>query len=214
MPFIDTGYDDWIWNNRNLPNKINEKEDIELVIRADVITLVFRSLFIYGVFFLFLIGRVLISGLNPVWISFYEFFMWSVASLMIVTVIVIFHNYYLSMQIITNERVIDIDQTGIFKREINTVPISNIQDVTYKKNTFWKSIFNYGDIIVQTAGQTPKEAKDGVLGVVFNDVPRPNEIKQFLFEIKSASESSKAKEKADIHAQALKKVLAGHTLGS
>lgn len=214
MPFVKTGYDDWIWDNPNLPNKVNEKEDIKLVIRADVFTLVVKSLFFYIVFFLFLIGRVFISGLEPIFISGYEFLMWGVSSLMIVNFIVIFHNYYLSMQIITNERVIDIDQTGIFKREINTVPITNIQDVTFKRDTFLKSILNYGDIIVQTSGQSPKESKDGVLGVVFNNVPRPAEVKEFLLQIKNSSENEKTKEEAEINAQALKKVLGGHILGS
>jgi uncharacterized membrane protein YdbT with pleckstrin-like domain len=214
VPFVKTGYDDWIWDNPNLPNKVNEKEDIKLVIRADVFTLVVKSLFFYIVFFLFLIGRVFISGLEPIFISGYEFLMWGVSSLMIVNFIVIFHNYYLSMQIITNERVIDIDQTGIFKREINTVPITNIQDVTFKRDTFLKSILNYGDIIVQTSGQSPKESKDGVLGVVFNNVPRPAEVKEFLLQIKNSSENEKTKEEAEINAQALKKVLGGHILGS
>ena len=214
MPLETTGYDEWIWNNPNLSDKINEKEDIHLVVREDVIVLVFKSLFIYISFLLLLIGRVLISGLDPIWISLYGFIMWFMVSILILVFIVIFHNYYLSMQIITNLRVIDIDQTGIFKREVNTVPVENIQDVTFKKNTFFKSVLNFGDVIIQTSGNAPTEAQGGVLGAVFNNVPRPNEIKQLLLEIKEVSENVKAREIADLHAESLRKLLSGAVLGS
>jgi uncharacterized membrane protein YdbT with pleckstrin-like domain len=125
-----------------------------------------------------------------------------------------FHNYYLSLQIVTSERIIDIDQKGLFLREVNELPIDNIEDVTYKQNGFWGTIFNFGDVIVQTAGSAPThnpesngENEKGINGFVFNNVPNPSEISNTISQLRQKSKELHMKDSAYINAQAIREHL-------
>ncbi len=60
--------------------------------------------------------------------------------------------YYYNVGIITNTRVIDIDQISILYRETTEARNEKIEDVTSKSAGYWGAIFNYGNIFVQTAG--------------------------------------------------------------
>ncbi|OHA17430.1 MAG: hypothetical protein A3G52_02165 [Candidatus Taylorbacteria bacterium RIFCSPLOWO2_12_FULL_43_20] len=82
-------------------------------------------------------------------------------------------DYYLDVWYVTNKRVIDVDQKGIFYREIATLYYNNLQDVTTKTKGFVETVFNFGDIYMQTAGEkrefiirsaaNPEEAKHIIL---------------------------------------------------
>ncbi len=207
-------YDRLIWENPNFPNKIRPDEDLIFLVREDISMLIFRAVSIYLVFFILLILRAFLAGLDSLFIQFYDAITWALATLLVVFFTVIFHNYYLSLQIITSERVIDIDQTGLFKKEVNSVPIQNIQDITFKKDTFLKTILNFGDIILQTSGNTPREAKNNVNGVVFNNVPNPKEITTLITEIMEQSENNAIKASAEAHAKELREILSKKILGS
>ena len=57
--------------------------------------------------------------------------------------------------ILTNQRIINIDQSGFFLRRVSEAELSNIQNVTYEIKGPIKSMLNFGEIIVQTAGNAP-----------------------------------------------------------
>ena len=61
-------------------------------------------------------------------------------------------NYYLDVWIITNKRIIDVEQQGLFKREISFLHMDKIQDVTFKVDGVLATMLNYGNLAVQTAG--------------------------------------------------------------
>ncbi|MBI5045605.1 MAG: PH domain-containing protein [Candidatus Niyogibacteria bacterium] len=69
-------------------------------------------------------------------------------------------DYYLDMWIITNERVISIEQRGLFNREISEFMLSRVQDVTVEIPDFFATVFKFGNIIVQTAGEKQFIAKN------------------------------------------------------
>lgn len=60
-------------------------------------------------------------------------------------------DYYLDSIIITNKQVIDIDQKGLFNRETSNFDINRIQDVTVDVNGFFATVFDFGDLHIQTA---------------------------------------------------------------
>lgn len=67
-----------------------------------------------------------------------------------------FTTFYLDMWIITNDRLVDIRQTNLFARTIAEVDLCQVQDVTSEVNGFFHTLFNYGDVFLQTAGAVPK----------------------------------------------------------
>lgn len=88
------------------------------------------------------------------------------------TLFIIWMDYYLDIWIVTNERILDIEHSGIFKREVSEFPIRNVQDVTIEIPGMIPSILKYGNLLVQTAGERnfkvmqipyPEEAKDIII---------------------------------------------------
>lgn len=69
------------------------------------------------------------------WISFFIF--WT--------------DYVLDAWIITNQRLIDIEQIGLFNRRISTLTLDKIQDVTTQQTGILDSILHIGEVIIQSA---------------------------------------------------------------
>ncbi len=62
-------------------------------------------------------------------------------------------DYYLDAFILTNERLVRIDQRGLFNRTVGTIGLDRIQDVTIETRGMIGTFLKYGDIIVQSAGE-------------------------------------------------------------
>lgn len=61
-------------------------------------------------------------------------------------------NYIFNVGLITTHRVVDIDYHFVLYKEVNQTTFGNIEDVTTKTGGFLRSLLNYGDVFVQTAG--------------------------------------------------------------
>jgi hypothetical protein len=57
--------------------------------------------------------------------------------------------------IVTNDRLIDITQVTILKSTVSSTPLKHIQDTTSSLSGLFQTFINYGDIEVQTAGNSP-----------------------------------------------------------
>jgi uncharacterized membrane protein YdbT with pleckstrin-like domain len=86
-----------------------------------------------------------------------------------------FMDYWLDVFIVTDKRILDIQQKGLFNRTVSELRMYRIQDVTAEIKGFWRTIFNYGSIYIQTAGE--KERFD------FADIPRPNDVAKIILEL-------------------------------
>jgi membrane protein YdbS with pleckstrin-like domain len=82
-------------------------------------------------------------------------------------------NYYLDILFVTNKHLIDVDQLGLFSRDIATTPIHNIEDIKIEIKGILGTWFQFGNLHIQTAGASkemiirgikhPQEAKDAIL---------------------------------------------------
>ncbi len=62
-------------------------------------------------------------------------------------------DYYYDVWIVTNFRIIDIDQQGLFKRNVASIlNLDHIQDMDYELHGVVGNILNFGHLSVQTAG--------------------------------------------------------------
>ena len=84
-------------------------------------------------------------------------------------------DYYLDVWIVTNERIINIEQKGFFNRNISELKLTKIQDVTSEINGFIPTILNYGNICVQTAGEVER--------FTFLQIPNPNHVKNVIVQL-------------------------------
>jgi hypothetical protein len=65
-------------------------------------------------------------------------------------------NYYYDILIVTDNEVIDIDQNGLFDRHISEISLLRIQDVSARVKGFWPTLFNYGDVVAESAGENTR----------------------------------------------------------
>lgn len=86
-----------------------------------------------------------------------------------------FIDYYLDNWIITNDRLISIDQKGLFARTISELDLYRIQDASSEVKGFFGTLLNYGDLHVQTAGE--KEL------FVLRSIPDPHHIRTRLLDL-------------------------------
>lgn len=85
---------------------------------------------------------------------------------------VIFTDYYLDILIVTNQRVIDVEQKGLFARDIATAPLGSIQDVKIEIFGFIATMFNFGNLHLQTAG-SEKE-------IIIRGIKNPEYVKKLI----------------------------------
>lgn len=70
--------------------------------------------------------------------------------------------------IITDQRLIDIDQNSIFSRVVTETDHDKIQNVSYEVKGILPTFFNFGKIIIETAGPTEN--------VIIELVPNPSKV--------------------------------------
>lgn len=56
----------------------------------------------------------------------------------------------LNFVLLTNRRVIDVDQSGLFAKQVTEVALENIQDIRYTTSGLLPSLFQVGTIVLQT----------------------------------------------------------------
>ena len=67
-------------------------------------------------------------------------------------VFVVWTDHYLDNLILTTHRVIEVEQKGLFSREVSSFRLDRVQDVTTEVSGILPTMFNFGDVHVQTAG--------------------------------------------------------------
>ncbi len=80
----------------------------------------------------------------------------------------------------TNEQVVDVDWYSVIYRKISSAQISKIQDVTSKQGGVLAGVFDFGDVIIQTASELPN--------FDFSKVPHPQLVVRKLKELMQKEE--------------------------
>lgn len=83
-------------------------------------------------------------------------------------------DHHLDGWILTNKRVIDVEQRGFFRREVASFRLERLQDVTTEVKGIIATFLDFGDVHVQTAGAD----KEFILRMA----PKPKEIKAVIME--------------------------------
>ncbi|TSC70528.1 MAG: Membrane-flanked protein [Parcubacteria group bacterium Gr01-1014_49] len=91
-----------------------------------------------------------------------------------------FTRYFLNVWVLTNKRLVDIDQRRYFHREVSSLPLSRVQDVTTNVTGVLSSMLGLGDIDVQTAGASDEFHMRGI--------PRPEQMRDLLLKYVSTTE--------------------------
>lgn len=90
-----------------------------------------------------------------------------------------FIDFYLDVYIVTDRRIVDIKQNGLFKRAISELNFRQIQDVNAKVNGVFPTLLHYGDVYIQTAGE--------LANFNFQSIPHPYEMSKIIIDLHTIS---------------------------
>lgn len=147
----------------------DKDEDIVLVIRAHWITWVPGILASLGVFLLPIIillvlpdvsvsmtlGLILLGVILATTILFNTFFRW-----------------FYSVNIITTQRIIDVDFISAFMHKFSEAQLEKIEDISHQHVGFLGSFFDVGTVFIQTAASKAE--------FEFQNIPRPRDVQDTL----------------------------------
>ena len=88
-----------------------------------------------------------------------------------------FFHWYFNVYFITSRRVIDVDFFNIISKRVTDAEIDKIQDVTYTNSGPIGTVFNYGEISIQTSGESRE--------IAFENVPHPDKAADILDDLRA-----------------------------
>lgn len=95
-----------------------------------------------------------------------------------------FIDFYFDLNVVTDRRIVDIDQLRLFNRAVATLLLDDIQDAKAKTKGILPTLFDYGDVTIQTAGSLPN--------FIFNDVRHPEQIAAMILDLSDQAQSGVA----------------------
>lgn len=164
---------------KSLRDEIKEDEKIELVLRRHwfvflaplakpvlFILIPFAIiLWLFGIsFFMSLLESffwaIIITGWFFFWLLFalYEWFVW-----------------YFDIFILTDKRIIDVEQKSLFSKNVSEITYDKIQDTSYQVSGIAQTFLKFGTVNVQTAGSD--------VAITINDVADPAIIQEKISEL-------------------------------
>ncbi len=130
-------------------DNLREWEKVEMVIRRHWIIFVFLAF--YG--FIGLIINILLYILftSGLWLNILTiiYVLW-----LIVYIYIIWINHELDMYVVTNSRIIWIEQIWFLNRQVSQCTLKDVQEVNSKTQWFFANMLDYWDLTIQTAWNT------------------------------------------------------------
>lgn len=89
--------------------------------------------------------------------------------------IVLWTDHYLDLWIVTNRRIISVDQISLFNRKVTSLSLDRIQEIIVKEENFMQAFFHYGTLDIETASPTDGDA-------TMEGIPRPESVRRSILE--------------------------------
>lgn len=100
--------------------------------------------------------------------------------LVMVYVIQRFLHWYFNIYIVTNQHLVDMDLPNLLHRYTTEVQLNDVESTRAVMQGFFKSFFNYGDLIVETAAE--------MQNITFAKIPKPDFVKERIQDLQEVQE--------------------------
>lgn len=158
-------------------------EQVILLVRRHILALLSVITISVLLYMIGLLAVFVFPFLLPMMVSgfAYNIYVLIVSLLFLFTTIFLFNNWvlhYLHAAVLTTEHFVEISQSGLFSRKISVLALEKIQDVSSSQEGIVHTMFNIGEIEVQTAGEAPN--------FTIEYVSDPNKTSQKIMETEEA----------------------------
>jgi hypothetical protein len=152
-------------------------EKIILVLRRHWLTFVFKFFPVTSAMILLIVAHFVLSDYIANWFlsgskEFVFFGETLIGMLLWLIFFVLWIDYYFDAWIVTNKRIVDINQMGLFRRNVSELDHIKIQDITTEVHGIFPTLLDYGFVYVQTAGSKSR--------FIFEQVPHPMLVRQLI----------------------------------
>jgi hypothetical protein len=86
--------------------------------------------------------------------------------------------WFFTVNIVTNDRIVDIDFRGLFTKDFSEAQLTKVQDVRSQISGPLQLTFNYGTVFVQTAAE--------ITHIEFDNIPMPDQVSKLVGELVGA----------------------------
>ena len=166
------------------PPKVNfetqdDQEDVVLLLRQHpIVNVKWIVIAILGLFAPIALNYVPILDFLPQRYQFIAILVWYL--LVAAYVLESFLFWFFNVYIVTTERVVDVDFYNLIYKKVSDADLTKIQDVSYNMGGVLRTLLNYGDVDIQTAGELPN--------FDFAAVPRPDRVAKILQDLRQEEE--------------------------
>lgn len=91
-------------------------------------------------------------------------------------------DYYLDLWVVTDRRILDVEQKGFFHREVTSFGFRQIQDITVETRGLLETFFKFGTLHIQTAGHD----RD----IIIKDASDPELVRSLVLDLTHRYESA------------------------
>ena len=168
------------YTSLNFPGK-HEEERVVMFFRRHPFQLIIGYIYLgflaTGIFLILLIVPFYFEALSePFWRAVFDFFLVLGMLIVFYSVFVMWVHYYLDVYIVTDERIVLINQLDFFHRKVSEAEVENIQDVEIEVKGLFATIIGFGDIRVTTA------SADQDL-IIFDNIGKPYQVKDIILDV-------------------------------
>ncbi len=163
---------------------LHPNEEILLTVRRHWFRVALEAVGLGGLFILMvllvLVGEVIVWALPTTLVSggmagmLGLFIVAAVGLLLWMRFFSVWSDHWLDVWILTNRRIIDVEQKGFFIREVSSFPLERIQDVTYEVSGLIATWLDFGNVRIQTASISDD--------FIMKQVPHPSAVKDALMD--------------------------------
>lgn len=163
-----------------------DNEEIKFILRRHTITLLplllvfffftFLPLAFYSLFVPYdvpLLAQKPYSDIYFLMTTVYYGFLWIIA-------FIEWLDYYLDIWIVTDQRILDIEQNNLFHRIASEIDLKRVQDISSTVNGLLQTFFQYGDVKVQTASEENN--------INLKQIPHPVTVRREIMELCKAAQ--------------------------
>lgn len=154
------------------------KENIILIVRQHPVVYLGRvflvlGMILLGAIFSAVFANLGIEGGSQVALSSgaFVFFL----AMAIIIAFDTFARWFYTVNIITDQRIVDVDFINVLRHEFSEAQLERIEDVNHNVSGLLGTLFDFGTVTIQTAGAQPE--------FEFNNVPRPRDVQDTLFDL-------------------------------
>ncbi len=163
-------------------NKRPEEEVLLVLRRHHISNISWLAIFIFMMAVLVCLVRLGWLDFLPAGLGAPFVYLWLVVALSVLWAGLV--DWFFNVNIVSDERVVDIDFFNLIYREVTDAEIEKIQDVTHNMGGLFGLLFNYGDVYVQTASANPE--------IEFLNVPEPARVASVLRKIREEIQENDA----------------------